>query len=74
MEIALFARNDRSKDTLKIPEGRECEIYSSELFKRLTVSPINVIDGCTHMLKGSMSRDNRIAWFSIRGIRENVDE
>lgn len=74
MEIALYARDNSSKDAIKVPRGRECEIYSNEFFKRLIAPPINVIDGCTHMLEGSMSHDNKIAWFSVRGIRKNDDE
>ena len=65
MEIAICNADKSSKDALKIHSGHECEIYSTFLFSKLKKTAPCLKENRTYKLAGILSRDNRVARFSL---------
>lgn len=71
MAIAICTSEKSNKDALKVPDKRECEIYSTGLFEELKKANRNLCEECTYRLIGEVSKGKKVARFSINA---NVDE
>ncbi len=63
--IAICACESSNKDALKVPTGRNCEIFSTGLFEELKNLNIGLFADCTYRLFGVLSQKNKVARFSI---------
>ena len=63
--IAICACENNSKDALKVPTGRNCEIFSTSLFEELMNLNVGFQENSTYRLTGVLSQGQKVARFNI---------
>lgn len=63
--IAICSCDKTSKDALKIPSGRNCELYSTTLFEELKHINSGLKEDNTYRLKGYVSQGKKVARFNV---------
>lgn len=63
--IAICACESSNKDALKVPTGRNCEIFSTSLFEELMNLNVGLQEDHTYRLNGVLSQGQKVARFSI---------
>ena len=64
--IAICVSDRYSKDAVKIPPKRECEIYSTDLFAELSRLQPDWSNDYTYRVQGKIENTNMIAKFFLR--------
>ena len=63
--IAICACEKSTKDALKVPASRECEIYSANLIEEIRKTNLQLFEECTYRLNGVISQGKKVAKFNI---------
>ncbi len=66
MEIAICSCESGNKDALKVPGGKNCDLYSSDLFFKLRNTDLGLTDDRTYRFSGVISKGNKVARFNIK--------
>ena len=65
-EIAICSCEERSKDALKVPNSKNCDLYSSDLFFTLKKTDLGLAEDKTYRFQGQISKGNKVARFNIK--------